>query len=938
MDRGAHAESEVVGRESELQALAGFLDRSSALPAAFLLEGEAGIGKTTLWRRGLELACARSYRVLSCSPSGSETQLSFAGLGDLLEDVLEEVLPPLPEPQRRALAVALLLEDPDGPPPDQLAVARAFLGALRALAHDIQVALAVDDVQWLDRSSAFVLEFALRRLREEPVAALFGLRSSQGQAALGLERAPPEGRLRRLVVGPLSLGAIRHLLSERLGLVLSRPKLRRIHELSGGNPFFALELGRAFGRRIIELEAGESLPGTLATLVEERLAALPAKTRTVLLAASALSQPTLELVAHAAGDDPGQWLEAALEGHVIELDEDRIRFSHPLLSSAVYGTASAAQKRALHRRLAGLVADPEERARHMALATDGASADVADLLEVAARLARARGAPTAAAELAEEAVRLTPAERPNDEFRRTIAAGGYHFEAGDPDRARHLLDDAAQSAAPGPRRAQALWRLARAHVFEADHRTAMTLYRQALAEAGNDVETRIEAEAGLAVAMMRMLDDLPTAARHARAAVELAEAHAVRDSLPEFRARQALIDALLGDPDALELARNAAKLQQADDASGGSGGDYFARTLGAADFMHGVLLQWADRLEESRTLFEAARRRVLEQGDESSFPLIQRYLATTAWLEGDWQAAANEAEEGYEIAAQTGQTSQQGVLAGVRGLLLAHLGQVDDARAAAEEAARFSGETGAMFGTLLASSALGLLELSLGNPAEADRHMGPLLDPLEAAGVREPGAMRFVPDEIEALILLDRHDEAEALLSRLEEPARKLDRPSALAAVGRCRGLLSAARGDLDGALTSLERALVQHDRVAIPFERARTLLVLGSTRRRARMKRAAREALDQALAIFEELGAAIWAENARVELARVSGRRASVGALTATEERVAELVAQGLTNKAVAKELFVTDRTVEGHLTRIYAKLGIRSRSELARRFASRG
>ena len=144
------------------------------------------------------------------------------------------------------------------------------------------------------------------------------------------------------------------------------------------------------------------------------------------------------------------------------------------------------------------------------------------------------------------------------------------------------------------------------------------------------------------MAMMRMLDDLPTAARHARAAVELAEAHAVRDSLPEFRARQALIDALLGDPEALELARNAAKLQQADDASGGSGGDYFARTLGAADFMHGVLLQWADRLEESRTLFEAARRRVLEQGDESSFPLIQRYIATTAWLEGDWQAAANE--------------------------------------------------------------------------------------------------------------------------------------------------------------------------------------------------------------------------------------------------------------------------------------------------------
>ena len=175
MYRGmAHVEGEVVGREAELEALAAFLDGSSDIPGAFLLEGEAGIGKTTLWRRGIELAAARSYRVLSCGPSGSETQLSFAGLGDLLRDVLDEVLTPLPEPQRRALAIALLLEDTNGPPPDQLAVALAFLGALRALALHSQVVVAVDDVQWLDRSSAFVLEFALRRLREERVVALFG--------------------------------------------------------------------------------------------------------------------------------------------------------------------------------------------------------------------------------------------------------------------------------------------------------------------------------------------------------------------------------------------------------------------------------------------------------------------------------------------------------------------------------------------------------------------------------------------------------------------------------------------------------------------------------------------------------------------------------------------------------------------------------------------
>ena len=368
----AQAESDVVGREAELQVLAGFLDRSSALPGAFLLEGEAGIGKTTLWRRGIELASARSYRVLSCSPSGSETQLSFAGLGDLLEDVLEDVLAPLPEPQRRALAVALLLEEPDGPPPDQLAVGRAFLGALRALAHDNHVALAVDDIQWLDRSSALVLEFALRRLREERVAALFGLRSSHGQAALGLERALPEGRLQRL--------AVRSAQSRRYPSPAERAvRTRALASEAAPAP-------RALGwQSILRPRAWARVRARDHRARSRRVS--PGDTRDARRgeARGSSSQDTYRparRIGLGAADprarqprgrrDREQWLEAALEAHVIELDENRIRFSHPLLSSAVYGTASAAEKRALHRRLAGLVADPEDRARHMALATDGA--------------------------------------------------------------------------------------------------------------------------------------------------------------------------------------------------------------------------------------------------------------------------------------------------------------------------------------------------------------------------------------------------------------------------------------------------------------------------------------------------------------------------------------------------------------------------------------
>ncbi len=217
------SDRDVVGREEEIAALTDFLDGPPSLPGVLLLEGEAGIGKTTLWRHGVELASERSYRVLSCRPSGSEAQLSFVALGDLLEDALEEVLPVLPGPQAKALAVALLLGEADGSPPDQRAIALAFLGALRVLARAGPVAVAVDDIQWLDRSSAFVLEFALRRLGGDALAFLLALRDEGATSPpLDLERALPDERLRRLRVGPLSLGAVHRLVNERLDLVLSR--------------------------------------------------------------------------------------------------------------------------------------------------------------------------------------------------------------------------------------------------------------------------------------------------------------------------------------------------------------------------------------------------------------------------------------------------------------------------------------------------------------------------------------------------------------------------------------------------------------------------------------------------------------------------------------------------------------------------------------------
>ena len=236
----------IIARQSELAALDDFLSGIADGPQALFFEGAAGIGKTRLWREGLERARARDMRVLATRPGGAEVQLAFAGIADLLHNVLDQVLGELPPPQRRALAIALLVEDPDGAPPDDRAVGAAFLAALRTVAADGPALLAVDDVQWLDAASERALEFALRRLDDEQLAVLGTIRVSPEEAEpAGLLRSFPHERLTRLPLGPLSVGALYELIKARLDLQLSRSTLLRLHETSEGNPFYALELGRA---------------------------------------------------------------------------------------------------------------------------------------------------------------------------------------------------------------------------------------------------------------------------------------------------------------------------------------------------------------------------------------------------------------------------------------------------------------------------------------------------------------------------------------------------------------------------------------------------------------------------------------------------------------------------------------------------------------------
>jgi DNA-binding CsgD family transcriptional regulator len=917
----ATAAADLVGREQELAAIAGFLEAGAPACAA-AIEGEPGIGKTTLWRAAVEAAAGRGFRALAARPAESEAKLAFSSLADLLGEALGDVIGGLPPPQRRALEVALLLEDAEGARLDRRAAAAGLLGSLRALSSDGPVLVAIDDVQWLDRPSASALEFAARRLRDEPVALLLARRVSEGAREHGLEQSLSEERVLRLSIGPLGFVDLNALLHERLGTVLSRPLLHRVHELSGGNPFFALELAR----RPERLEAGRGLPPTLDVLVRGRVSALPEQVRLALLAAAAASQPTVDLVERVS--EAQDVLAPAEAANIVVLEHGSVRFEHPLLASAAYAAADPGKRRDVHRRLGELTPDPEERARHLALAATGPDEDVAAALDEGAARARARGAPASAAELSEQASLLTPPEQAADARRRAADAGYYHFESGDSRRARAMLEEVSSELPAGPERAAVLIRLARVRSYSDDLRAATELFLQAAEEAGDERLVRARALEGAATQLFRQRVQLEAAVGFAKTAAELARALGEEALLGEALGSQLLAEATLGRPEAAETLEAALAQQQAAETE---------RILAQPKWTAAIARMWWDEPAAVRETYEELVEHGRESGDEGSLAYVYVMLAQADVLLGDLERAERDAVAAGEIAEQAGQQTLVAYAQAVRALADAQLGRAAETRAEAEAALTLGRETQGTPALQFATAALGLLELSLGRPEAAVERLSPLVEFVRAEQICEPGLVRFVVDQVEALGELGRLDEAGELLAWYEANAEALGRRSALASALRCRGLLAAGAGDLDGSLELFERALEEHEAVPLPFDRARTLLAYGAALRRAKRKADARGALEEAVAAFDALGAAILSEKARSELARIGGRRRSEGGLTVTERQIAELVAEGRSNKEVAAALFVSVKTVEANLSRVYAKLGIRSRGALAARIAER-
>jgi len=908
----------IVARQSELTALDAFLERIPEGPRGLFLEGEAGIGKTRIWREGLERARARGVRVLASRPGGAEVQLAFAGIADLLRDVLEETLAGLPPPQRRALAIALLLEDAEGIAPDDRAVAAAFLAALKTVAATGPVLVAVDDVQWLDTASMLTLEFALRRLEDEPVGVLGTVRLSPEESQpVELIRSLPHERLSCIPLGPLTVGALYELIGSRLGSRPSRATLLRLHETSEGNPFYALELARALLDAGREPKPGDPLPvpAGLRELVQSRLRRLPPRAREALLVASALNPPTLTLVQDAAGDAAAEDIGAAVGAGVVELEGDAIRFTHPLLASIHYASTPPRKRQALHQRLANVVRDPEERARHLALAIEGPDEDVATALEKAANRAKGRGALVAAAELMNEALIRTPSSSPPALRRRRLAAAEAHYAAGDRDRALSPLEEELSQTTAGPERAEVLWSIGKIKFEGEDTRVGLEFFRRALEETGDDDLLRARILQSLAYPAAKQ-EGFRAAREYARQAAALADRLGDKPTLARALAGLGHLEFMCDEGVPTELFERAIALEEE---LGGLELDYgpsarYARTLYDAGFY-----------DRARPLFERLCERGRESGDAAvNLPLF--VLASIELEAGNWERAEELARESHDIAVQTGREAAEPRGMFTLAWLEAARGEFESARVRAEQALVLTEGRGWNSGG--PRGALGFLELTLENFEAVYEVVMPAIETYRKLGVP---LLAQIFDAAEALAGMGRAAEGRALLNRTNEASAMMRLPWPTAAAARARGLLAAADGDLQDAQTALEDAVETGERLGWPLELGRSLLALGTVQRRARKKQAARRTLERAVEIFEELGANPWAERARRELGRIGGRTAPQHGLSATEAEIVDLVVAGRSNKEVAQALHLSPKTVEWNLSKVYRKLGVRSRTELA-------
>jgi DNA-binding CsgD family transcriptional regulator len=908
----------MVGRELDCSRIESLLEAARAEQSgALLIRGEVGIGKTALLRYALEHA--GSATVLRARGIESESELAFAALGDFFRPVLEQ-LAGIPESQAGALSSALAL----GPPiqGDRFTVCAATLSMLAAAAETAPVLGVVDDAQWLDRSSAEALLFAARRLESEGVVLLFAVREGD----LGAFEA---SGLDELVLVGLEREDAVELLSRRLDGGPHRDVADRLVLATRGNPLALIEIPTLLSTEQLAGTEPMDDPLPAAPTVERaflhQIKALPEETRTALLVAAASETGRLDQVLRALGAlevDP-RALDAAEEARLIAVEDGVLVFRHPLLRTAVYHEAPAGARQVAHQTLAESSAGA--RAWHLAAAAPDLDEEVAAALEEAALDARRRGGHAEAALALERAARMTADE--DERARRLLEAADDGRIAGRAERALELLDEALRATREP---------LARARIQHLRGAVEMWFGRpwdaqRLLVEEAGKIGDLDPAKAA------RMLTDASWAcfmAADIATGLEIAQrAHATAEKVggtTQIHAAAALGLGLLLSGRANEalplLARFEPLLETAD----------FDRVRQLS--VPAQVLTWIEEYELGRVLLTKMIDAARQQSAPGFLPYPLAGLSELDFRTGNWAAAYAGAMEGIRIAEETGQdtTHTFGLVCAAR--VEAAQGREEAARDHIARALEIAPHgIGAVSAHAL--STLGLLELGLGRGEETVALLEQLAHKARERGLGEPAVIQWAPDLIEAYARTGRDEDARSELELFEGQAEETGRNWALAAAARCRGVL-APEEELDD---HFGRAIELHRRTPTPFELARTELCFGEQLRRHRRRSDAREPLRSALEAFERLGAEPWAERARIELG-ASGETArrrdpsAAGQLTPQELQVALVVGQGATNREAGAALFLSPKTIEAHLGRIYRKLNVRSRTELASLLAREG
>jgi DNA-binding CsgD family transcriptional regulator len=899
------------GRDAERSAIAALLNAArDSRSGVLVLRGQAGVGKSALLRDAV--AQASDMQVLEARGVESEAELAFAGLHQLLWPVLGQV-DGLPPPQATALRAAFGLEHARGE--ERFLVAVAVLGVLAEAAERQPVLCVVDDAHWLDEASAAALVFVARRLEAEGVVLLFAARDEDPR------RLDASG-LPQLEVGGLDRAAVAALLAERAAVTVDPQVRDQLVAQTGGNPLALTELPSLLTAG--QLSGKEPLPPQLplTDAVQhaflERVRRLPADAQVLLLVAAAedTGRPATVLAAAATMGAGAAALDAAEEAKLLRVQGGSLDFHHPLVRSAVYQAATTSQRRRAHRALASAFhreGDADRRAWHLAAAAVEPDEQVVGELDAVAERARGRGGFEAACAALERAAGLCA--DPVARGRRLVAAAEHAWLAGQLDRTAGLL--------------QAAWPLASEPLVRAEVGRLRGWFELSVGSAA----------AAQPILVQAALDVAPVDPRRAR---RILAAAAEAAWLERDRAA------------GVGLVRVAASLGPAGDPRD----RYFAYLV--AGFLHALdrdmaaavplltrAIGLARRLEDPDLLALAAHDAFYVGDDTAAYQLNVRVaamaraggkaaellfalprLAQAELLGGRWTAGAASAAEAVRLASGTGQPALSALPLAWLTLLAALQGDQDGfwSRVAETEQVAAAHALGVFRGAVhdVVQWARAIQKAATARPASAATLLGELRHPVVVT--------MATLDGVEAAVHAGRRGSALQWLHSLEVFATHTGAPWAQARVAHARGLLSEGHV----ARSRFEEALEHHRRARRPFEQARTELAYGELLRRARRRVDSRVHLQAALDTFESLGAAPWAERARLEL-RASGQAvrrrdpSTLRQLTPQELQVARFVAQGLPTREVAAQLFLSPRTVDFHLRNVFTKLGISSRTQLA-------